>query len=1243
MATSRATLIEVDDEELDMRWESYLNGKRDDIRRQSADHVLHLISHTAEERDENDPTMDKYSHKDEREDSIMEPSKGQQEAVDMFKVFEMFQLLEKTNWSGLTRHVKKCPQSAFVRMTQGANGYSLSSKGNLLLHEVCRFDPSLELVNTLIHVNNSALKATGEHGRLPLHFACACGASSEVVQRLIIAFPAAAKLRDGGDLMLPLHLACRWGSSKGVLKALMAVHPEGRRTRDIYAKTPMDYAKALASHDLRETAIACLQSTSRKVTFQDRATLFKNNATIADLQQENQQLVTQNVIVKNVQETQQARMKALADEFSTLQSLQADSNQKKAILEKKLEVLVKANQVKQELIERLEHENNVKYNIELKRAMKGQEEKYRELLTAERERVAELERRAKEIEITHRMYTNAILEEHDREAAEFEAFTLQFKELETHLRGNLASAEERNEFLETEVTEKSRKFKELITAEREKVAFLENHVTKVNELLESEQKRFQELEEILKQTIAVENEQREEMAADFSKKEEHYKNMLKTERNKVATLQDDYEEVRRLLKVELEKMTTFYAREDELKHLVELQQRKLRQLQDTEKLLEAEKQKCINLQESESKTRAELVAEQEKVKALESKLREVQKELEVERATIERLRSLLEEKQTEYEAEKKKVKALQKAQASKRQVLESLQQKVSILEEALAESKSIADQENEKLEAVMRELEDVKYLLNKEREVVEELNVAKKQLADLLDREKQKVRNLEQAQVVTEAEMQNSENEVDQDSLAKLVDTQKLLNMERTRVANLKEEQAQLDSILEAKCTKLESLEARLIKKEEELKSERQRFEALEKQQAETEDILQSEQRRAGNLEREHQDLLQRLAEEEEQVRALELALIETKSHVDSVEVKLNSLGQVRKEVEESFTDVEKEKIEELEKILANYKVQLDAEQDLVQELELELSEARSLCNTERRKVAQLKEALDEASAELKSESRLVDSLEQDRARKHVIIESEQNKVKALEHARDQLQALLEWEKKNLKSHLQKHEEVESKLMAAQLQLSETTSSLNEKTTAVDVLTQQLESLGELRKEVIRLNSEARQRDFLLASVLKTIGDDKKYAGEQSIKDAKVHVESLRRLIGLDLAGLDDTLLLSGALVAAPRRDLSNYRRIRRTLVWTIPLIPIIAISQDPSILQGITSSLDPQMLQDLTASFAALSSNFDPTMLRDLTRDLTANLGRHIDLSTMQEPIAQMFGMATQMATGVPVRHWCD
>lgn len=1229
-----------EDEELDMRWESYLNGKRDDVKRRLTEVSSHSIDPPAhelrddnvippppanDEREENEPSGVRYPSKEEREDST----------VDMFKAFEMFQLIEKGNWRELTKHVKKNPQSSFVRMSQGNKGYNLTPKGNLLLHEVCRYEPPIELVDALIAVNSGALKAIGEYGRTPLHYACACGASAEVVKRIVTKFPQASKLRDGADLMLPLHLACKWGASKAVVGALLDAHPDSRKVRDIYGKVPLDYARTLGSIEQRNALVECLEVQPRKVTFQDRTSLVKNNA-IGSTQKENKSRVAEIPSAsKSIQQTQDSRMKSLEEEYKTLRSLQAGSKQKKALLEKKLEVLIKANEVKQELIVRLEHENNVKYNQELKSALSKQEQQYVQMLNEEKKRVADLEHRAKEIEITHRMYTEALLDDHDKEAAEFEEFTLKFRDLEAQLRGRLVDAEERNDFLETEVVEKTKKFKVLIMAEREKVSFLEDHVSKVNELLESEQKRFQELEDILKQTIHAEDEQREEMAEEFRMKEEQYQQRLLTEQTKVATLQRDYEEVRELLAEELERFSNFHAREDELKTLIEMQQNKLREMQSTEQLLAEERQKSHKLQRSEEQTRNQLALEQDKVRDLEMELRLVQNELEVERAAVEKLRELLQKKQTECETEKKKVKALQTAQANKSQVLKSLQQKVCVLEEALEDSKSIADQENERLEQAWCELEEVKWVLDKEKEYVEELSLSKQQLEEFLENEKQKVKNLEQAQVVAEAEIES--DGISSRSLKSLDANQKLLNVERARVANLKLEQSQLDSVLQSKTTKLLALESRLAQKEQQLKADKKKFEVLEKQLLETEDILQSEQKRAGNLEKEHKEIEERLAAEEQQVKDLEMQLIEARSHIESVEVKMNTLGEVRQEMRESFNTAEREKLVELEKILANYKIQLEAEQELVQELEMELTEARQVCDNEKRRVEELKEQFEKTMSQLDAERELVGPLEEDSAKKNIILESEQNKVKALEHARDQLHALLDWEKKNLKTNLQKHKEVEDKFAYAEKRFAETSSALETKSVTVEFLSQQLEALGDLRKEVVRLNTEAHQKDFLLANILKVVGDNSELRGNKAVTNTKEQVDFLEKIIGFDLASLEEAAVMEqGALVKTAPRDVAYYRRLRRTLFWTIPLIPLVAVSQDPSIIEGITSQLDPQMLHDLTANIASMSANFDPSAMREMARGLTSNLARNIDPSIIRETIPQMFGMATSVATEV-------
>lgn len=1232
-------MIDVEKDDLDMRWESYLNGKRDDIKRRLANNVKkHQSQPMPAQRHETEtregPVVEE-SRDDVRDDSISGRSKASHSGAETLQALEMFQLLEKQNWNGLARHVRSYPQTTFVRMTRSGSGLSLSSKGNLLLHEICRHSPPVALVDTVLHLNKSALKATGEHGRLPLHFACACGASGEVVQRLLKDFAAASKLRDGTDLMLPLHLACKWGANEEALKALISANADGRRVRDIYGKVPLDYAKALRSKEEREMTISCLEATNvvRTVTFKDRAALFKENTTIAELQQTNQQLLVENHETKSLQLQHAEQLKLLSNEYEALQTIQMNNQEKKSLLEKKLEVLVKANEVKQELIERLEHENNVKYNRELKKTLKGQEDRYKQMLRSEQDRVAELERRAKEIEITHRLYTNAILEEHEKEAADFEVYTLQFSELEGQLRRELEDAVEKNDFLEMEVREKGKKFDEILTSERQKVTFLEGHVSKVNDLLESEQKRFQELEDILKQTIEVENEQREELVEEFGRKEQHYTKLLNAEKRKFAALEEDYVEVRKLLQFELEKIAKFQARENELKDLVDKEQYRIQELQSAESFLEAEIQESKSM---DSDTDLALAAEQEKVAVLEAKLAQVQAELEVEKKTVSDLRAMLAQKQADYDSEKKKVKALQKAQATKRQVLDSLQQKVAILEEALDESKAHADHEHSKLEAAISELDDLKNLLMKERNDVENLRASKQQVEELLATEHQKVRNLEQAQVVAEAEMQMAAGSIDENLEAKLLENQKLLTIERSRIANLKEEQDSLNKRLKFERAKLESLQKKLNVKETDLISERQKVEEIERRQAETEYLLQTQQQRAGKLERDHIETQHLLEAEQYNVQALELSLTAATNQVEMVEGRLTDLNIEETGVRSSVNGVEKANVQELQLLLNMHKSQLEAEQNLVEELELELSEARSLCATEKEKISSLEGVFNTPQDELSSEQTSVDQLQIADGIKSKSIEAEHNKVKALEHARDQLQTLLEWEKKHLKENMTKHNEVREKLRDTEQQLSSTSSALEAKTIDFDNLSQYLESLGDMKTEVIRLNTEGRKRDLLLASVLKTIEDDPKLSKDKHVLEAQVHIDQLNTILGWDLATMGEgDIVEGGALVLASPRDITTFRRIRRTLVWTIPLIPIIAISHDPSIINDITSNLDPQMLHDMTANFAAMASSFDTTMVRELTRDLANNLVNNFDPAVIQEPIAQMVSLATQLATG--------
>ena len=326
--------------------------------------------------------------------------------------------------------------------------------------------------------------------------------------------------------------------------------------------------------------------------------------------------------------------------------------------------------------------------------------------------------------------------------------------------------------------------------------------------------------------------------------------------------------------------------------------------------------------------------------------------------------------------------------------------------------------------------------------------------------------------------------------------------------------------------------------------------------------------------------------------------------------------------------DVEEAKVHELTATLNKHEAQLEAEQELVHELERELQETRELFEAEKQRTTEgMNSNAQNLAEQLRSERTRVESLEQEHTRKDIMLDTESNKVRAMEGARDQIQTLLEWEQKNLRIRMEKQAILETKLQTAQDAIAEQMLALREKEQCVDDLTKRLEHFDEIKQQVVKLNSEAKQRDLMLASVLKAIGEDNEVTDSEQVEQARVYVEDLQTIIGLDLAGLESSSIeadeCGGALVTAPSREMTKVGKVGRALCWTIPLIPVVAVAHDPSLLDDITAGLDPQVLKDIAAQY--------PGMLKEMMGNI------HIDpalLQTVQEPIMQMFGMAQSFAT---------
>eukprot|EP00529_Nitzschia_sp_RCC80_P012243 CAMPEP_0113448192 /NCGR_PEP_ID=MMETSP0014_2-20120614/4635_1 /TAXON_ID=2857 /ORGANISM="Nitzschia sp." /LENGTH=576 /DNA_ID=CAMNT_0000339387 /DNA_START=117 /DNA_END=1844 /DNA_ORIENTATION=+ /assembly_acc=CAM_ASM_000159 len=125
--------------------------------------------------------------------------------------------IESRNWDKFIETITAHPSLAalssvdFFPMKDSSvvSGFmDVDSEKNLLLHEICKNDPTVDAVKAVVDLHEVAVKLPGQWGHLPLHHACASGASETVVQYLLMTYPEAASITS--DLsMLPLHIACK--------------------------------------------------------------------------------------------------------------------------------------------------------------------------------------------------------------------------------------------------------------------------------------------------------------------------------------------------------------------------------------------------------------------------------------------------------------------------------------------------------------------------------------------------------------------------------------------------------------------------------------------------------------------------------------------------------------------------------------------------------------------------------------------------------------------------------------------------------------------------------------------------------------------------------------------------------------------------------------------------------------------------------------------------------------------------
>ncbi|KAG7344373.1 ankyrin repeat domain protein [Nitzschia inconspicua] len=1357
MAPRRTWLLSRKAEDEDSQWEAFLSSKREALSRMKAgrqEALRRLGSERTEDRsisisvhDDRDATESQkensqrstprepvmrgdFAHEARDDPASIHHERG--EELDQHRLVEIFTVIEKRRWDELAQFIRMYPTAASFPCPKNLR---TSAKGNMMLHEACRNNPPPQVVVALIAEFGDAVKAKGGKGYLPLHYACATGASLAVIERLVTAFPASIRTRDTNDLMIPLHFACKWGASTDVIDYLVKMHPEGKQVRDIYAKTPSDYASDLGEE--REAVLATLgrslsmsgsevssinlnddasdanrelrreltstKSKLKKVTreLNNRERKFslmygQEKEKAYELEKQKELLEHECFQARLVQEEQAKKIKLLEQEFRTLKSLQETHGEKKSMLEKQIEHLQK----EQSMIG--DFKTNQRVKDELNAALKEQETKYQTMLQAEKEKIQDLESRAREAELTHRHYTMALLQEHEKEVSKFEELTSRFKVLESQLRREIENEKTKRINAQNEVATRGSEFKQALENEKEKVAFLEGHISKVNDLLEAEQKRFFELEGILKETLALENEQREEMEAEFQEKENQYQARIDVEARKRQQLEEAYADVAEKLKAEIDKTAGIQAYEFELKKELEADQIKLAELQKAHeenlRLLMLEQKRAKNLEEAEADARAKLKAEQVKVEELEKNHEKIYQLLEIERASAAQLRDELKELQDVYEKELNKVRRAQQAESSARSELRSLHERVSSLEEEEAAIKSKATAEASRLEISVKECELLKSMLESERDRVETLSRSQEELRELLEIEKQRVKNLEQAQVVQESQVEAIAPEEEENMEAQLMDSQVVLIEKRSLLSQLEGDYRILNGRFEQGRKSIEMLEKNVRERDQLMQVEKSKFDSLLKEHADIQAELNAERKKTEKAKKDALRFKMLLEVEQDTVKELqqmvdqakvdlaskieELRTIEEDETISRNEVVFKT-GDLKMTVKQAaqlkealaieqqrvveltaaqqdlkqLLEKEKERIVECENLLEAQKHLSIADQSKIQELEKklediessklaseqkvreELNELKVMFDEEKRKSTELMEGHALITKELKDERKKYSSIDQDIARKDVLLESEQNKVKALEHSCDQLMSLLDWEKKHVLSLQEKQQELENDKEANEEEISELKQDLEESQNTIDDLTLKLITFDRMKKEIIRLTAAAQQRDIMLAAMLHSIGDAAAIRRKAPFQRAEIYVHDRERIVGLDLAGLDDDIVKdrnSRALVTY--NEATRMRTLGRVVLPLIPIGGLIAYHHH-----------DPTLLRDLSLQAGELSMALRGNivdMSQTISTNLVANMGElaaRIDASGLREPVvqsvAQVVGLATQTSQRINIR----
>jgi len=121
--------------------------------------------------------------------------------VDYRNITSLYVSIEDCDWEAVSEKCKHFPDEVRTWVVSGSEGkcsFSWCVWRRLPLHEACRRQPPLQVVQDLLHVFPESANEKTQFGELPLHLAAGCGASWNVVNLLLAHNPWAVAVPDGG-------------------------------------------------------------------------------------------------------------------------------------------------------------------------------------------------------------------------------------------------------------------------------------------------------------------------------------------------------------------------------------------------------------------------------------------------------------------------------------------------------------------------------------------------------------------------------------------------------------------------------------------------------------------------------------------------------------------------------------------------------------------------------------------------------------------------------------------------------------------------------------------------------------------------------------------------------------------------------------------------------------------------------------------------------------------------------------